>query len=127
MFLGGVSRRFPSLNFGFMEGGVSWACQMVNDLIEHWEKRRRAGLQHPKNTDLPALRQYIGRYGDARLQANTEAIIGSLDSDGFLSLSVEEIAFLLNVWPDTSMIERVLARIQELEEKLAACQPSPKS
>src|SRR5688572_8474966 len=27
VFLGGVVRRFPTLNFGFMEGGVSWACQ----------------------------------------------------------------------------------------------------
>ena len=28
VFLGGLVRRYPSLNFGFMEGGVSWACQM---------------------------------------------------------------------------------------------------
>lgn len=42
-------------------------------------------------------------------------IVGSLDSDGFLSLSVDEIAFLANLWPDTSMVERVLARLQELD------------
>ena len=27
VFLGGVAHRYPSLNFGFMEGGVSWASQ----------------------------------------------------------------------------------------------------
>jgi RNA polymerase sigma-54 factor len=42
-------------------------------------------------------------------------IIGSLDKDGYLTLSVEEIAFLANVWPDTSMVERVLSRIQECD------------
>jgi predicted TIM-barrel fold metal-dependent hydrolase len=80
VFLGGVVRRHPSLNFGFMEGGVSWACQMCADLIEHWEKRRRAGLQHPAATDVAQLRELIGRYGDARLKANADAIMKNLDA-----------------------------------------------
>jgi predicted TIM-barrel fold metal-dependent hydrolase len=80
VFLGGVVRRYPSLNFGFMEGGVSWACQMYADLIEHWEKRRRAGLQYPNETNVDELRELIGRYGDQRLKANTDAIMGSLDA-----------------------------------------------
>ncbi|MFN8544168.1 MAG: RNA polymerase factor sigma-54 [Candidatus Binatia bacterium] len=42
-------------------------------------------------------------------------IVGCLDPDGYLSLSVEEIAFLANVWPDTSVVERVLRRIQEFD------------
>jgi hypothetical protein len=79
VFLGGVVRRHPRLNFGFMEGGVSWACQMYADLIEHWEKRRRSGLQDPSATDIGELRQLIVRYGDARLQANVDAIMNSLD------------------------------------------------
>jgi predicted TIM-barrel fold metal-dependent hydrolase len=80
VFLGGVARRYPSLNFGFMEGGVSWACQMVGDLIEHWEKRRRAGLQYPSATSVAELHQLIGRYGDHRLKANAGAIMNSLDA-----------------------------------------------
>lgn len=80
VFLGGVSQRFPTLNFGFMEGGVSWACQMVNDMIEHWEKRRREGLQYPNTTNVTELKQYIQRYGDARLKAGADAIMGSLDA-----------------------------------------------
>jgi predicted TIM-barrel fold metal-dependent hydrolase len=79
VFLGGLVRRYPSLNFGFMEGGVSWACQMCLDLIEHWEKRRRAGLQYPSETDVAQLHQLIGRYGDQRLKANAEAIMNNLD------------------------------------------------
>ena len=55
VFLGGLVRRYPSLNFGFMEGGVSWACQQYVDMIEHWEKRRRAGLQYPSATDVAEM------------------------------------------------------------------------
>jgi len=80
VFLGGVARRYPSLNFGFMEGGVSWACQMCADLIEHWEKRRRAGLQYPAATDVGELRGLIDRYGDRRLKASAEAIMENLDA-----------------------------------------------
>ena len=80
VFLGGVVRRFPSLNFGFMEGGVSWACQMCADLIEHWEKRRRAGLQYPSATNVAELHELIARYGDRRLKANAEAIMNNLDA-----------------------------------------------
>ncbi len=80
VFLGGVARRYPTLNFGFMEGGVSWACQMVNDMIEHWEKRQRSALQYPNATDIAQLKQYISRYGDARLKAHTDAIMNNLDA-----------------------------------------------
>jgi hypothetical protein len=80
VFLGGVVRRHPRLNFGFMEGGVSWACQMCLDLIEHWEKRRRVGLQYPNTTDLDELKQFIDRYGDAKLKAHADAIMDNLDA-----------------------------------------------
>ena len=80
VFLGGLVRRYPSLNFGFMEGGVSWASQMCADLIEHWEKRRLTGLQYPGATNVAELHQLIDRYGDPRLKANAEAIMDNLDA-----------------------------------------------
>jgi predicted TIM-barrel fold metal-dependent hydrolase len=80
VFLGGVVHRHPQLNFGFMEGGISWACQQYTDMIAHWEKRRRAGLQYPSATDVGELRRLIGRYGDDRLKANSAAIMDSLDA-----------------------------------------------
>ncbi|MGZ8442627.1 MAG: amidohydrolase family protein [Candidatus Binatia bacterium] len=79
VFLGGLVRRYPSLNFGFMEGGVSWASQMCLDLIEHWEKRQRSGLQYPSTTNLAELHRLIGRYGDQKLKASADAIMNSLD------------------------------------------------
>ncbi len=91
VFLGGLVRRYPSLNFGFMEGGISWACQLCADLIEHWEKRRPAGLQNPNATNLSEMHDFIAKYGDTRLRANADALMNSLD---FLrpECSVEELA-----------------------------------
>ena len=80
VFLGGFVRRYPSLNFGFMEGGVSWACQMCLDLIEHWEKRRRAGLQYPSATNVAELHHLIDGYGDQRMKANADEIMNNLDA-----------------------------------------------
>ncbi|HEY7716777.1 MAG TPA: amidohydrolase family protein, partial [Candidatus Binatia bacterium] len=80
VFLGGLVRRYPNLNFGFMEGGVSWACQMCLDMIEHWEKRRRAGLQYPSATSVAELHQLIERYGDQRLKATAGSIMHNLDA-----------------------------------------------
>ena len=53
-----------------MEGGVSWACQMYFDLIEHWEKRQRAELQYPDTTDLGELQRLIDQYGDDEAESN---------------------------------------------------------
>ncbi|SRR5579884_407169 len=80
VFLGGLPNRYPSLNFGFMEGGVSWGCQLLLDLIEHWEKRRPEGLQYPTQTDAAKLRQYIAEYGDERLKAHVDGLLNNMDA-----------------------------------------------
>jgi predicted TIM-barrel fold metal-dependent hydrolase len=70
LFLGGVSRRFPTLNVGFLEGGVSWACSLYNDLFEFWEKRNVDWLrQHmdPAKLDMNLMVTMFERYGDERL------------------------------------------------------------
>jgi predicted TIM-barrel fold metal-dependent hydrolase len=65
LFLGGVTRRFPELNFAFLEGGVAWAASLYADLIGHWEKRNRAALDNldPANIDRAMIGELIGRYG----------------------------------------------------------------
>ena len=71
LFLGGVTRRFPDLNFGFLEGGVGWGCQLFADLIEHWERRGKAGLEYmdPQKLDRPLLAQLVDKYGYADIAA----------------------------------------------------------
>ena len=67
LFFGGVTRRFPDLNFAFLEGGVGWACMLYADLIGHWEKRNGTAIQstHPSKLDVGALLQYVEKYGRA--------------------------------------------------------------
>jgi hypothetical protein len=72
LFFGGVTRRFPELNFAFLEGGVGWACSLYADLIGHWDKRHRAALENtnPARLDQPALLALAEKYAQpAMLQA----------------------------------------------------------
>ena len=66
LFFGGVTRRFPDLNFAFLEGGVGWASMLYADLIGHWEKRNREALEHtnPSKLDVGRLLQFAEKYGN---------------------------------------------------------------
>ena len=74
LFLGGVTRRFPELRFGFLEGGVGWGCQLFADLIEHWERRGAKGLayMHPDKLDRSLLRKYVDQYGYGDIAAELD-------------------------------------------------------
>ena len=67
LFFGGVTRRFPELNFAFLEGGVGWACSLYADLIGHWEKRNREALENtnPERLDRTMLLALAEKYGKA--------------------------------------------------------------
>jgi RNA polymerase sigma-54 factor len=52
-------------------------------------------------------------------------VIGSLDQDGYLTLTTEEVAFLANVWPETEMVEKVLTRIQQFDPPGVAARDLP--
>ena len=61
LFLGGVTRRFPDLRIGFLEGGVAWACELFAGLVGHWEKRNRDRDRQldPDRLDVDALMEYF--------------------------------------------------------------------
>jgi predicted TIM-barrel fold metal-dependent hydrolase len=65
IFLGGVTRRFPELNFAFLEGGVGWGAQLFGDLIEHWERRGAPALKrmHPDKLDRKLLMDLVEKHG----------------------------------------------------------------
>ena len=77
IFLGGVTRRFPGLRFAFLEGGVGWACVLLGDLIEHWEKRNRQALDYvdPRKLDRSLLMSLVEQYG----QHDTAAALRARD------------------------------------------------
>jgi predicted TIM-barrel fold metal-dependent hydrolase len=78
LFFGGVTRRFPELRFSFLEGGASWACALLNDLVGHWEKRNLKALENvdPANLDHQLVRdlfvKYGERYGERRADPESE-------------------------------------------------------
>lgn len=89
VFLGGVRRRFPQLSFGFLEGGVAWACSLYNDLFEFWEKRNVNWLNEhmdPAKLDLKLMEEMFARYGNEHLtpdyiKAHPDLYNAKLDED----------------------------------------------
>jgi len=72
LFFGGVTRRFPELTFGFLEGGVGWAVNLLNDIVEHWEKRNVDALErnlNPEKLDIELLARLFREFGGPRLTA----------------------------------------------------------
>src|SRR5688572_22907744 len=94
LFFGGVTRRFPDLNFAFLEGGVGWACMLYADLIGHWEKRNRQAIEstNPSKLDVGRLLQFAEKYGSAAVidaVRRAEGLEG--DSNSRLTGGVEDL------------------------------------
>jgi predicted TIM-barrel fold metal-dependent hydrolase len=68
VFFGGVSHRFPTLRFAFLEGGVAWGAQLLHDLVDRWQKRGGSNIDHldPARLDRAAWDSLLDRYGSAR-------------------------------------------------------------
>lgn len=66
LFMGGVTRRFPTLKFAFLEGGAAWACTLYGDMVGHWEKRNVDELKrtlNPANIDISRMVELFSHYG----------------------------------------------------------------
>jgi hypothetical protein len=77
LFFGGVTHRFPTLNFGFLEGGVAWGCSLYARMVEHWKKRGPQNLASldPARLDQKLFGQLIEKYGDARVRPRAAEIV----------------------------------------------------
>jgi predicted TIM-barrel fold metal-dependent hydrolase len=70
LIFSGVTQRFPELSFGFLEGGVAWAVTLLNDIVEHWEKRNAGAMERnldPAALDVDLLERLFREFGSARL------------------------------------------------------------
>jgi predicted TIM-barrel fold metal-dependent hydrolase len=83
LFLGGVTRRFPTLNFGFLECGAAWACSLLSTLAGHLHKRSLEAMAYvdPAALDIEALMGYIERYGDEVTLRHLDAARSFYDRD----------------------------------------------
>jgi hypothetical protein len=77
LFFGGVTRRFPTLKFAFLECGVGWGCSLYADLIGHWKKRNLRALENynPANLDPEQLLDLYQRYGDRLVQDHISEVL----------------------------------------------------
>lgn len=64
LVLGGVTQRFPTLNFAFLEGGVAWASELYAGLVSHCSKRNSTVIANydPHNIDLAQLADLVAQY-----------------------------------------------------------------
>jgi hypothetical protein len=65
LFFGGVTRRFPKLRIGMLEGGADWGARVYIHLVDRWHKRSREGLRNydPAATDRAELSALFERFG----------------------------------------------------------------
>ncbi|MHC5832463.1 MAG: amidohydrolase family protein, partial [Nostoc sp.] len=46
LFFGGVTKRFPQLRVGMLEGGADWGAHVYIHLVDRFSKRNLKGLQN---------------------------------------------------------------------------------
>jgi predicted TIM-barrel fold metal-dependent hydrolase len=108
LFMGGVTRRFPTLKFAFLEGGVAWGCNLYADLIGHWEKRNgnRIDTYNPANIDRQLYVDLFKKYGGSKL--GNDSVISRLMDDSMLYKNLEDSSTLRDEWAP--------AKIEKLED-----------
>jgi predicted TIM-barrel fold metal-dependent hydrolase len=74
LVLGGVTKRFPTLNFAFLEGGVAWASELYAGLVGHCGKRNPTVIENydPRNIDLELLADLFAEYGQGMVEGRPD-------------------------------------------------------
>src|SRR5262245_37464818 len=81
LVMGGVTRRFPTLHFGLLEGGMGWGFQQMAEIISLWEKRCVAGLANtdPANLDRETYCELVARYAGRWVEGRMDVFQQSLE------------------------------------------------
>ena len=80
LFFGGVPMRFPQLRFAFLEGGAAWACNLLSDLLGHWEKRNvdAIGQYDPAALDRVRLDALFAGHAEGRMRERLDRLADGL-------------------------------------------------
>ncbi|MFN0092548.1 MAG: amidohydrolase family protein [Acidimicrobiales bacterium] len=73
LFFGGVTRRFPTLRFGFLEGGVGWGVDLFAGLVGRFDKRGggRVANYDPERFDKAMWGELFEQYAEGRMASLT--------------------------------------------------------
>jgi predicted TIM-barrel fold metal-dependent hydrolase len=113
LFLGGVTRRFPKLRVGFLEGGAGWGAQLYADLVGHWEKRGAEQIQNynPAFLDEGLLVKLFDEYAGELYRGKR------YDRDGIVAAAVEgSVAFARKPQDPDTIDEFAAAGIERIED-----------
>ena len=94
LFFGGVTKRFPTLKFAFLEGGAGWAAQLYNSLFEYWEKRNLDALRRnldPAALDVDLLVEMFEKYGNDYLTPERVRAEPYQEVSSYLDVPPEEV------------------------------------
>jgi predicted TIM-barrel fold metal-dependent hydrolase len=93
LYLGGVTRRFPELNFAFLECGVGWACVLLSDTVSHWEKRNPKALAYvdPARLDRKRARELLLEYGGERMAGRLDQLVRAFPVEADPPLEGEDL------------------------------------
>lgn len=77
LLFGGVTRRFPDLRFGFLEGGAAWATIFFARFVDHWGKRNAESIMHldPARTDTALFGALIDEFAHPRVRATRDQAV----------------------------------------------------
>ncbi len=107
LFLGGVTRRFPTMHFAFLEGGVAWAAALYSDLVGHWEKRNLGALRReldPALVDRTLILEMMSRYAPDAPKVDTRLLRRPAEPedmlDEFASCGIESAADVKELFVD---------------------------
>jgi predicted TIM-barrel fold metal-dependent hydrolase len=80
LFFGGVPHRFPTLKFGFLEGGVAWGQALYCRMLEHWKKRNAEAILglDPALLDKEYFKKLIDEHGHERVKAHRDRLVDDL-------------------------------------------------
>jgi len=76
LFFGGVTKRYPTLKFGFLEGGVGWGVDLFAAIVARWEKRGGGSVANydPDNFDRAMFAELFDTYAEGRMRERADQI-----------------------------------------------------
>ncbi len=118
LFFGGVTKRFPQLRVGMLEGGADWGAHVYIHLVDRFRKRNIKALQNynPDLTNASELFELFKRFGGEWTQKYplskeelTKTVLGSSftrysrqpvgnELDDFAAAGIEKIEDIRDRW-----------------------------